>query len=119
MQIPETPDHFADLDLLKQLDSYAKGVATYLVDGPKLGKEAREACERLHSDLLRLADAITPLLNKVNAKEMDAFTMHDAKHARKVAHLMWYVLTETRRLALTPPEIGLMVAAALTCAWCV
>ncbi|MGB2824659.1 MAG: hypothetical protein WBF17_27035 [Phycisphaerae bacterium] len=113
MQIPETPEHVADLDLMQQLESYASGTETYLAGESALGREAREACHNLHSDILRLSDAVSPLLNRVNAKEMDAFTMHDSRHARKVAHLMWHILSEQRRQVLTPPEIGLMVTAAL------
>ncbi len=30
---------------------------------------------------------------------MDAFTLHDPTHARKVAHLMWHILDEERRQA--------------------
>jgi len=38
--------------------------------------------------------------------------MHDRTHGRKVAHLMWHILTSERQATLTPPEIGMLVLAA-------
>ncbi len=43
---------------------------------------------------------------------MEQFTLHDRVHARKVAHLMWHILSPASQNKLTPPEIGMLVAAA-------
>jgi len=112
MQIPETPDQIEKLDLLIRLDDYSNGRRTYLENEVPLEGEACRACKKLYTDLLRLSELIEPLLDRVNARELDVFTMHDAKHARKVAHLMWHILTEKQRQSVTPPEIGLMVSSA-------
>jgi hypothetical protein len=113
MQIPETPEHLADLDLMKKLESYAQGAGSYLPDRGELGREAKDSCKQLHAAMVRLEGILNPLLEKINAREMDVFTMHDSRHARKVAHLMWHIVKEDRRKLLTPPEIGLLVSSAL------
>ena len=112
MQVPPTPRSISELDLLKRLQAYAAGKASWLPDGAELGKAANEACQKLLSDLTGLTRTVAPLLDRVTAKEMDTFTMHDRGHAMKVAHLMWHILDEQRRDRLTPPEIALLVAAA-------
>ncbi|MCK5787227.1 MAG: ATP-binding protein [Candidatus Sabulitectum sp.] len=61
---------------------------------------------------MKLTESVSVLLNKVSSREMEMFTMHDAKHARKVAHLMWHILTPEQQLGITPPEIALMVGSA-------
>jgi hypothetical protein len=52
------------------------------------------------------------ILDRVTAREMETFTMHDRVHGRKVAHLMWHILKPERRERLTPPEIGILIVAA-------
>lgn len=111
-QIPETPRRFADLDLLKRLDSYAQGEVDWDAINPP-GDQVKQECASLHARLLDLSRVVSNLLDKINAREMESFTMHDRNHALKVAHIMWHILTEERRQRLTPPEIGLLVGAAL------
>ena len=51
-------------------------------------------------------------MDRITAREMQGFTMHDRAHGLKVAHLMWHILKQERQQSLTPAEIGLMVTAA-------
>lgn len=112
MQIPETPSRVTELDLMKRLAAYGTGAETFLQYGLPLGEAARQACMELHAMLASLERTVAPLLDKVTAKEMDTFTSHDRRHALKVAHIMWHIITPERRLILTPPEIGLLIASA-------
>lgn len=112
MQIPETPQSVQKLDLMKRLNAYARGEATWYDDRREIGPVARQACGVLYSDLARLVEVVfDPILTRTTSREMEMFTMHDSTHARKVGHLMWYILDSDRRERLTPPEIGLMVGA--------
>jgi hypothetical protein len=113
MQIPETPARVEDLDLMRRLRAYADGSATWHGDGAPVGENARKECARLHTALSGLVDkALASLLDRITAREMETFTMHDRRHGNKVAHLMWHILAPERRERLTPPEIGMLVAAA-------
>lgn len=113
MQIPETPQHVQELDLMKRLDEYANGQGTWLEDEREIGKATQQACRTLHTELDRLVTLVfNPILERTTTREMELFTMHDPRHARKVAHLMWHILERDRRRRLTPPEIGLLVGAA-------
>jgi len=112
MQIPETPTTISDLDLMQRLNAYAEGTATYLSDDQPIGNQARQACRELHTRLACLEGTVGPLLDRVTAKEMDTFTAHDRRHALKVAHIMWFIISPERRSVLTPPEIGLLVSCA-------
>lgn len=112
MQIPEPPTDITKLDLLKRLKEYADGKATWLPDDAPLGEGAKVACDSLRTGMIDLTKVVAELLDKVNAKEMDTFTMHDRRHAIKVAHLMWHIIQPERRYRLTPPEIGMLVASA-------
>ena len=113
MRIPEAPHNVVDLDLMKKLDAYANGQDTWYQDGGEVGDDARKACAALHSQLTQLIDrALAPLLDRTMSREMETFTMHDRAHGQKVAHLVWHTLKPERRLRLTPPEIGLLVASA-------
>jgi len=112
MQIPETPGTVEGLDLMKRLEAYSNGKGTWEPGSP-LGDRARLACKALHTNIIELLNkAIAPLLDRISAREMETFTMHDRTHALKVAHLMWHILEPSRRDRLTPPEIGLLVLAA-------
>jgi hypothetical protein len=113
MQMPETPTGIDQLDLMKKLDDYAQGKATWLPEQTKIGHKTRQACQVLHAGLVLFAEnMLTPLLARINAREMETFTMHDADHALKVAHLIWHILTPERRETLTPPEIALLIVSA-------
>lgn len=113
MQIPETPTGIEELDLMKRLKDYAVGKASWLSDQPQLGHKTKQACEVLYANLVCFTNnMLTPLLQRINAREMECFTMHDPTHAIKVAHLMWHILQPDRRDALTPPEIGILVFSA-------
>lgn len=113
MQIPETPARVEDLDLMRRLRAYSDGAATWHEDGSPVGENARKECARLYTGLAGLIDrALAWLLDRITAREMETFTMHDRRHGNKVAHLMWHILTPERRERLTPPEIGMLVAAA-------
>jgi hypothetical protein len=112
MQIPETPSTIEQLDLMKRLAEYGSGNASFLTDSQPLGVAAKTSSQALHSMLIKLEKTVAPLLDKVNAKEMDIFTAHDRHHAVKVAHLMWHIISPERRVLLTPPEIGLLVSSA-------
>lgn len=113
MQIPETPQSVTELDLMKRLDAYAKGEASWTADASPLGETAKQACRTLHTNLTNLVNGVLAfVLDRVTAREMEAFTMHDRVHGRKVAHLMWHILKPERQAQLTPPEIGILVVAA-------
>lgn len=113
MQIPETPERVELLDLMKQLKSYADGQATWQPDGAELGSDFKKACLALYDGLTQLVSRVfAPLMDRVTAREMETYTMHDHKHGLKVSHLMWYILAPDARARLTPPEIGLMICAA-------
>lgn len=105
------PDDVAELDLLRRLDAYAGGDASWQ-PRPLLPRE-REACRQLHADLVRLArHCFAPILDRVTAREMESFTAHDRRHAIKVSHLMWHLTRPGRRDRLTPAEIALLVLSA-------
>lgn len=113
MQIPETPSSVTELDLMKRLDEYANGTASWTTDGNMPGDAAKHACRTLHTNLTNLVKVLLAfILDRVTAREMEAFTMHDHVHGLKVAHLMWHILKQERRAQLTPPEIGILVVAA-------
>ena len=113
MQIPETPTKIEELDLIKQLSDYSNGKTSWLEHQHPLGQNQKKACEFLHANIISLVDKMfNPLLGRINAREMETFTMHDSKHALKVAHLMWHFLEPGRREKLTPPEIALLVLSA-------
>lgn len=112
MQVPETPKSVHDLDLMKQLERYATGVASWDPE-TAVGPNAQNACKLLHANVVAIVEkAIAPILDRVTAKEMDTFTMHDRSHGLKVSHLMWHILEPSRRQRLTPPEIALLVLSA-------
>src|SRR3712207_6835796 len=113
MQIPGTPSDVKELKLMARLDDYANGKATWHYDETVVGPNAKDACRTLHTGLVQLVEKLlAPLLDRITAREMDTFTMHDRFRGLKVAHLMWYIVEPDRRDHLTPPEIGMMVAAA-------
>jgi hypothetical protein len=113
MQIPETPANIEHVQLMERLKSYADGRATWHQDKTELGPEANRACLTLYDNLVQLVNKVfAPLLDRVTAREMETYTMHDRTHGLKVAHLMWYILDPSVRAHLTPPEIGLLVCAA-------
>src|SRR6266478_2552263 len=113
MQIPETPSSVVELDLMKRLDAYANGSVSWNSDKSEIGTTARQACRTLHTNLTNLVNGLFAfILDRVTAREMETFTMHDRVHGRKVAHLMWHILKPERREQLTPPEIALMLLAA-------
>jgi molecular chaperone HtpG len=113
MQITETPQTVEDLDLMKRLHEYADGRASWTAEGDTLGNGARRECTTLYSNILSLVHhVLTPLLDRVHAREMETFTLHDRRHALKVAHLMWHILEPGRQTHLTPPEIAMLVLVA-------
>lgn len=112
MQIPEPPRTAEELDLMRRLRAYADGDANWN-PGQVVGPSAKAACRSLYDGVLRFIDKVlNPLLDRIGAREMDNFTMHDRMHGAKVAHLMWQILSSSRRDALTPPEIGMLVLSA-------
>lgn len=113
MQVPQTPQSIDQLDLMKRLDTYANGKATWSTDGSSVGPSLRQACRTLHAHLIQLVnEVLAPLLDRTTSREMETFTMHDRRHGLKVAHLMWHILIPARRDCLTPPEIAMLVVAA-------
>src|ERR1039458_1906092 len=111
MKIPETPASVSDLDLMKRLDAYAQGKDSWRAD--EIGSAARKACRTLHTHIVSIVDEVlAPIMDRATARELDTFTIHDERHGRKVAHLMWHILSPDRRSRLTPPEIGILVIAA-------
>jgi molecular chaperone HtpG len=113
MQLPDSPGHLRDLDLMKLLASYGEGQATWFEDGRELGARERSACQRLYANLTNFVEAsLHPLMDRVTAREMQGFTMHDRHHGLKVAHLMWHILAASRRKLLSPGEIALLVSSA-------
>lgn len=113
MQIPETPLKIEQLDLMKRLEAYAEGKATWFTDGSPIGDQLKSECRNLHSGLVQLVSKVLePVLSRTTARETEMFTIHDATHGRKVAHLMWHILEPKRREQLTPPEIGMLIASA-------
>lgn len=113
MNLPEKPISFSELDLMRRLKAYADGNATWHADERRLGLHEQRACNELHSNLTSFVEkCLHPLLDRVTAREMQGFTMHDRGHGMKVAHLMWHILEPKRRESLTPGEIALLVASA-------
>lgn len=98
MRVPKTPTSIEKLDLMIMLKQ-------------KFPED--EACQSLYTNTVSLVNKmLIPLLGKINAREMESFTMHDSTHAMKVAHLMFNIIKPDRRDALTPPEIALLVISA-------
>ncbi|MFZ0322353.1 MAG: hypothetical protein WAL56_24715, partial [Candidatus Sulfotelmatobacter sp.] len=113
MKIPETPASVSELDLMKRLQAYEKGEATWHRDRTPLGENAKKASRALHTRIVEMVEKVlAPIMDRATARELDTFTMHDRVHGRKVAHLMWHILSPERQLTLTPPEIGLLVLSA-------
>ncbi|HEX5732338.1 MAG TPA: hypothetical protein VF131_05850 [Blastocatellia bacterium] len=113
MQMPETPKNIEQLDLMIKLKSYADGQATWSDEKAELGTDAKLACLTLYNSLVLLVNKVfAPLLDRVTAREMETYTMHDHVHGLKVAHLMWHILDPDIRSRLTPPEIALLVCSA-------
>lgn len=112
MRVSETPTCVEDLDLMKLLDAYGNGLATWRKD-EALGPIEKAECRRLHSALTSTVVKIFgPILDRISAREMRTFTMHDSVHGLKVSHLMWNIIDEKRRSILTPPEIAMLVISA-------
>jgi hypothetical protein len=88
MQVPETPSKIDELELMRLLTKYANGEGAWQPETHVLGSAARSACGKLYAGLMGFADVISPLLDRITARDMETFTMHDRKHALKVAHLM-------------------------------
>jgi molecular chaperone HtpG len=112
LQISESPTRVSDLDLMQQLARYANGDGSW---NPqlKVGLELQNDCKVLLANTTQLVEKVLgPILDRVTAREMDTFTMHDRRHGLKVAHLMWYILEPASREHLTPPEIALLVLVA-------
>ena len=98
MRIPKTPTSIEKLDLMMML---------------KQNFPDDDVCQSLYSNTVSFVNKmLIPLLSKINAREMETFTMHDSNHALKVAHLMFHIIHSDRRDALTPPEISLLVISA-------
>lgn len=111
--VPETPATVDQLDLMRQLESYAAGTATWEPDGRIPGPELQRACRTLHTHLCNLVkQVLAPILDRVTTREMEAFTLHDRVHGLKVAHLMWHILDPQRRERLSPAEIALLITTA-------
>jgi hypothetical protein len=113
MKIPGTPESVSELDLMKRLEAYAEGRDTWHRDKTPLSDNERKASRVLHTRIVLIVEQVFAfVMDRVTARELDTFTMHDRVHGRKVAHLMWHILTPERRASLTPPEIGMLVLAA-------
>ncbi len=113
MQVPETPPSVEQLDLMRRLDAYANGTAAWLQGRNEVGPSLKQSCRTLHSHIVQLVNQVlAPLSDRIGAREMETFTMHDRRHGLKVAHLMWHILEPARRERLTPPEIALLVLSA-------
>jgi len=116
-EIPSAPGELESLDLMRRLEQYGRGKATWKPRTSKgkvaLSDREKKACLRLYENLKTVCeDILKYILDRVQAREMAIFTSHDHTHGLKVAHLMWYLLTPERRERLTPPEIGLLIGAA-------
>ncbi|MEH2480236.1 hypothetical protein V1282_003593 [Nitrobacteraceae bacterium AZCC 2146] len=113
MQLPETPTSLRGLDLMKRLVAYQSGQATWYENGREVGPREQAACQQLNANLTNLVEkCLHPLMDRVTAREMQGFTMHDRYHGLKVAHLMWHALLPARRVTLSPVEIALLVTSA-------
>jgi hypothetical protein len=113
MQVPETPIPVEELGLMKRLQTYGDGNATWHSDGTQLGPNEKRFCRELYINIRQfVSQVLAPLLDRITAREMETFTMHDRTHGQKVAHLMWHILAPSTRERLTPPEIGMMVLSA-------
>lgn len=113
MKIPETPKSLIDLDLMIRLRSYADRSETWKHDNEKPGERESKLCLALYTNVANIVEkALYPILDKINAREMESFTLHDHNHGLKVAHLMWHILKVERRKSLTPVEIALLILSA-------
>jgi|ERR1039458_7527878 hypothetical protein len=96
MRIPETPRSVNELDLMRLLERYGEGHATWYPDGEALGTEAKNACRLLHAHIVQMVNHVFAyILDRVGSHEMDTFTMHDRMHGLKVSHLMWHILSRS------------------------
>lgn len=112
MRIPETPSTVENLDLMKCLEDYSEGRATWSADGMH-GQDTQRACRVLHTNIVQIVQHVfSYVLDRVTSNELDTFTMHDRRHGLKVSHLMWHILAAERRARLTPVEIALLVLSA-------
>jgi molecular chaperone HtpG len=112
MRLPERPAKITDLDLMARLLAYAEGRESWPSDRT-LGEHEKNACRQLHANLTSFVErCLHPLMDRVTAREMEAFTMHDHGHGLKVAHIMWHIIDPIRRNSLTPGEIALLVISA-------
>lgn len=113
VRIPEPPKDIAETDLMRRLKAYSDGKATWNSDGQELGPKERKACQLLFANLTDLIEkCLHPLMDRISSHEMQTFTMHDRAHGIKVTHLMWHIISPSRREILTPGEIALLVASA-------
>ncbi len=113
MQIPETPLSIQELDLMKRLNAYATGSSSWITDESSIGQNTKAECQTLYTNIVSfVTKMLVPLLDRINVREMETFTMHDSNHSLKVAHLMWHILHHERRDTLTPPEIAILVISA-------
>ena len=58
MRIPETPASVSELDLLKRLEGYAEGRATWLPDKAPLGQNAKTASRVLHTHIVQIVEQV-------------------------------------------------------------
>ncbi len=113
MQIPETPLSIQELDLMKRLNAYATGSSSWITEESSIGQNTKAECQTLYTNIVSfVTKMLVPLLDRIKAREMETFTMHDSNHSLKVAHLIWHILRHDRRDTLTPPEIAILVISA-------
>lgn len=113
MRLPEKPNTLDGLDLMKRLKAYAMGEASWHANRRVLGGHERSVCDMLYASLSSfVTNCLHPLMDRITAREMQSFTMHDRNHGLKVAHLMWHISREERQESLTPAEIALLITSA-------
>ena len=76
MQLPQRLDFLRDLDLMRRLDAYAVGNATWHNDGRVLGQHERAACQQLYANLSNFVEqCLHPLMDRVTALPCTIATM--------------------------------------------
>lgn len=66
MRIPETPASVSGLDLMKRLELYAQGKASWQKE--KLGPNAKKACAVLHAHTVQFVEKVlAPIMNRSTA----------------------------------------------------
>jgi hypothetical protein len=95
MQLPESPPHLRDLDLMKLLAAYEKGEATWHEDRRKLGPRERAACQQLDANLTNFIETCCIADTRLVAAALRLADILDFDRERTPAVLFHYLLPQS------------------------